>query len=260
MTGATTTDRPLEGRIALVTGASRGIGRAIALTLARRGAHVAIGYRSDARSAEEVAALCADQHVETLLLPGDLAERDVPAALCTRTVERFGGLDILVNNAAVVVEDLLATLSDDDLEAMLALNVAGLVRLSRAALRPMLRRRGGSIINLSSVTARQPSAGHAVYAGTKGFVEAFTRALAAEIGRKGVRVNAVAPGVIETDMSKSARALAGDALRERVPLGRLGTPEDVAALVAFLASDEAAYVTGAVVSVDGAYGGGRAGH
>lgn len=260
MTESLATSRPLDGKIALVTGASRGIGRAIAQTLARRGAHVAIGYKSDASGAEEVSAACAEQGVQTLLLPGDLAERDVPATLCARTVERFGGLDILVNNAAIVVEDLLAMLSDDDLEAMLATNVLGLVRLARAALRPMLRRRSGSIINLSSVTAQRPSAGHAVYAGTKGFVEAFTRALAAEVGRKGLRVNAVAPGVIETAMSQSARALGGDALRESIPLGRLGTPDDVAALVAFLASDEAAYITGAVLPVDGAYSGGRAGH
>lgn len=258
MTEPPKTARSLEGKIALVTGASRGIGRAIAQTLARRGAHVAIGYKSDAKSAEAVAAACAEEGVRTLLLPGDLAAREVPAELCTRTVEHFGGLDILVNNAAIVVEDLLATLSDEDLEAMLATNVLGLVRLARAALRPMLRRRGGSIINLSSVTAQRPDRGHAVYAGTKGFVEAFTRALATEVGRKGIRVNAVAPGVIETDMSQSARALAGDALRDGIPLGRLGMPEDVAALVAFLASDEAAYVTGAVLPVDGAYGG-RAG-
>jgi 3-oxoacyl-[acyl-carrier protein] reductase len=155
----------------------------------------------------------------------------------------------------VVADDLLAVLSDEELEAMIATNITGLVRLTRAALKPMLRQRWGCIVNLSSVLASRPGRGNAVYAGTKGFVESFTRALAVEVGRKGVRVNAVAPGVIETEMSRGPRALAGETIRERIALRRFGEPEEVAGLVAFLASDEGAYISGAVLPVDGAFSG-----
>jgi 3-oxoacyl-[acyl-carrier protein] reductase len=148
---------------------------------------------------------------------------------------------------------LLAELEDAELAGMLATNVEGLVRMTRAVLRPMLRQRAGCIVNISSVVAARPGRGNAVYAGTKGFVEAFTRALAAEVGRKQIRVNAVAPGVTETSMSQAVRALAGDALRERVSLGRWGQPEEIASVVAFLASDAASYISGAVLAVDGAY-------
>ena len=246
----------LEGKTAIVTGATGGIGRAVAERFAREGARLALAYHQDEEGMASLEAGCRALGAEVLAVRGDLRAREAAQALCERALERFGAVHLLVNNAALSHEDLLATLSDDDLEAMLALNVAALVRLSRAVLRPMLRQRQGCIINLSSVLAGKPGPGNAVYAGSKGFVEAFTRALAVEVGRKGIRVNAVAPGVIETSMSRTVRALAGAELQERVALGRFGAPEEVAELVAFLASERAAYISGAVLPVDGAFRGG----
>jgi 3-oxoacyl-[acyl-carrier protein] reductase len=171
-------------------------------------------------------------------------------------MEKFGRIDVLVNNAGSVVENLLATTSDDEVERMVSTNVLGLVWMARAVLRPMLKQRSGCIVNVSSVLASRPGRGNAVYSGTKGFTESFTRALAAEIGRKNIRVNAVAPGVIETHMTVAVRSLAADAIKERIGLQRFGRPEEVADVVAFLASDQASYLNGTIVPVDGAFLGG----
>lgn len=245
----------LAGKIALVTGASRGIGRAIALRFAREGANLVLGYRERTELAAEVEELCRAEGRDAYAVRADLASPEAPGVLCQAALERFGALHILVNNAARASEELVATLADDELEELVALNVLGLVRLTRAALRPMIRQRHGCIINLSSVAARRPGRGSAVYAGSKGFVESFTRALAVEVGRKGIRVCAVAPGVVETEMTRAVRALAEDRILEKIALGRYGRPEEVAALCAHLASDEGAYITGATLPVDGAFHG-----
>lgn len=251
MTGAR-----FEGKVAVVTGASRGIGRAVAERLAVEGARVVLGYRRDSEAAELAAAACRAAGAEARVVCGDVAAPETAAALVGAAIAAWGRLDVLVNAAGVVADGLLATLGDEELAAMLGANVEGLVRTCRAAMRPMLRQRGGAVVNLSSALATRPGRGNAVYAGTKGFVESFTRALAVEVGRKGVRVNAVAPGVIDTDMTRTVQALAGDALRERIALRRLGRPEEVAAAVVWLASDDAAYVNGAVLGVDGGFLGG----
>jgi 3-oxoacyl-[acyl-carrier protein] reductase len=245
----------LQGRAAIVTGASGAMGRAISVRLAREGAHLVLAYNRSEEAAREVWRACREAGAEVFLCPGDLTEEATAQALVDAALERIGSVEILVNNAAQVSEGLLVTLDEDEIQAMVQTNVLGLVRLSRAALKPMLRCRQGSIINVSSVLATRPGRGNAVYAGTKGFVESFTRALAVEVGRKGVRVNAVAPGVIEAGMGQAVRSLLAGRLRERVALDRLGRVEEVAAAVAYLASDEASYVSGAVLAVDGAYGG-----
>lgn len=243
----------LEGRVALITGASGGIGSAVALRMAQDGARLFLTYGKNHEGAEATRAACLALGVEVEVLSLDLKDPAAAPQLIQAVLHRFGGLQILVQCAGQAQEALLATLSDEELEALLQLNVSALVRIARAALRPMLLQRSGSLVHLSSVLAQRPSQGCAVYAGSKGFVESFTRALAVEVGRKGVRVNAVAPGVVETPMNAAVRGLLGAALPARTSLKRLGSPTEIAAAIAFLASDDASYVTGEVITVDGGY-------
>lgn len=247
----------LRDRVAVVTGASRGIGAAIAERFAEHGAKLVLVHARDVAAMDAVDARCRAAGADVCVVRGDLAAAETVHAVCEQADRRFGRLDVLVNNAAVVAEDLLPMLDDDRLERMLAVNVLGLTRLTRAALRPMLRQRSGCVVNLSSIAARLPSRGNAVYAGTKGYVEAFTRALAVEVGKKGIRVNAIAPGIVQTAMTAGVRtAVAAEDLRGRVALARLGNPADVAGVALFLASDDAAYINGAVIAVDGGFLGG----
>ncbi len=244
----------LAGKTAVITGASRGIGRAIAERMAREGARLVLNGRQDSSALREAEAACRALGAEVATAVGDIAGEGVAQAICGEAVSRFGALDVLVNNAGVAGGDFLALVSEEDVDRMISTNILGLLRMSRAAIRPMLEQRSGCIINLSSVLATQPGRGSTVYAGTKGFVESFTRALAVELGKKNIRVNAVAPGIIETEMSDEVRAREGDALRERIALKRFGRPEEVASVVAFLASGDGAYISGAVLPVDGAFG------
>lgn len=246
----------LTGSVAIVTGASRGIGRATALRLAAEGARLVLSFRRDHAAMAEVEEACRTAGADVTSLGADIGQPEAAAALCDLALARHGRVDLLVNNAAVVVDSLLATLTDEEIDAMVQTNVLGVTRMARAVLRPMLRQRSGCIVNLSSAAATRPGRGSAVYAGTKGFVESFTRALAVEVGRKGVRVNAVAPGVIETDMTAPVLALDKDAVVQRMALRRLGRPDEVAAAVAWLASAQSSYLSGAVIPVDGAYVGG----
>jgi len=243
----------LSSKVALITGASRGIGRAIALRFADEGARLLLGYRQDQQAMQQTLAACRERGAEATALAADLVDKDSGQRLVDAALEAFGGLDVLINNAGVVVDDLLPLLSDDDLQAMVETNIVGLARVARAALKPMLKRRAGSIVNISSVLARKPGRGNAIYAGTKGFVEAFTRALAVEVGRKSIRVNAIAPGVIETEMSATVLALAKGEITSAIASRRVGSPDEIAAVAAFLASDEASYINGAIVAADGGY-------
>jgi 3-oxoacyl-[acyl-carrier protein] reductase len=244
----------MKDRVAVITGASRGIGRAIALRFARDGARVVLSHRHDVDALRSVEETCRALGAEVATITGDVASEDTVLAIRKAAMDRFGRIDVLVNSAGAVCDGLVLTLEDADLERMVATNVLGVVRMTRGLLRSMLEQRSGCIINLSSVLATRGGRGNAVYSGTKGFVESFTRAVAAEVGRKGIRVNAIAPGVVTTDMSSGVRALATEELLESTPLRRFGSPDDVAAVAAFLASDEAAFITGAVLPVDGGIG------
>jgi 3-oxoacyl-[acyl-carrier protein] reductase len=239
----------LSGRVALVTGASRGIGRAIARQLARQGAAVVAAAREDhaAGVASEIVAAGGNAQAAAV----DVTDEASVAALVAAVVDRWGRVDVLVNNAGIARDQLLLRMKRADWDAVLATNLTAAFTCSQAVLKPMIRQRSGRIINISSVVGQTGSAGQANYAASKAGLVGFARALAREVASRGITVNVVAPGYIETDMTG---ALSDENRREwaaQIPLGRLGTPDDVAAAVCFLASDEAAYITGQVLAVNG---------
>jgi len=238
---------------ALVTGGSRGIGAAIVLELARKGFRVAINYKSDEAAAADVAAQARALGADAIVLRADVADPAEVDALFADIDKQFGRLDVLVCNAGILRDTLLGASTADDFDDIFAVNISGVVNCCRQASRRMVARRAGAIVNLSSVAATRPGRGQSNYAASKGAVEAFTRALAVELAPRGIRVNAVAPGVIETDMTRDIRALAPEELNKRILLKRPGSAREVAAVVGFLCSDEASYVTAQVWNVDGGF-------
>jgi 3-oxoacyl-[acyl-carrier protein] reductase len=237
-----------EGASALVTGGSRGIGAAIAGALAADGWPVVVNYRSSAAEAEATVASIEASGGRAVAIAGDVADPAVPAALLDAAAEAFGGPVLaLVNNAGVRADGLALSLSDEDWRVVLDTNLGSTYRLTRVALRAMIRARFGRVINIASVVGPRANAGQANYAASKAAVIAFTKTAAVEVARRGVTINAVAPGLIATDMTEDIP----EAFREKVPAGRAGTPEEVAAAVAFLASERAGYITGSTVYVDG---------
>ncbi|MGH9525611.1 MAG: 3-oxoacyl-ACP reductase FabG, partial [Terriglobales bacterium] len=226
----------LQGKFALVTGASRGIGRAVALRLAAEGARVAVNYRSNAAAASEVLAAIAAAGGQAVAFAGDVSQAAAAKSLVESVAQAFGRLDILVNNAGLVRDGLLLTMEDEQWRQVLATNLDGTFYCCRAAARVMLRQRYGRIVNMSSVAGEAPNRGQVNYAASKGGINALTRALAAELAGKNITVNAVAPGMIETEMSREVRELAGPEILKHIGLKRYGKPEEVAAAVAFLAS------------------------
>jgi 3-oxoacyl-[acyl-carrier protein] reductase len=239
----------LSGRVALVTGASRGIGRAIATRLASQGAKVVAAARGDnAREAVE-AIVAAGGAAEPLTL--DVTESEAIDAAVSGVLERHGRVDILVNNAGITRDQLMLRLKRGDWDAVLATNLTSAFTLTQAVLKPMIRQRAGRIICISSVVGQSGNAGQANYAASKAGLIGFAKSVALEVASRNITVNVVAPGMIETDMTRSIADKAREEWESRIPLKRLGTPDDVAAAVCFLASDEASYITGQVLAVNG---------
>ena len=235
----------LAGKTALVTGGSRGIGRAIAAELARAGASVVVGYRSGAEDAEAVAAEIGGRAVQADVSNDEDARR---------LVEEAGDLDVLVNNAGITRDGLLMRMPDDDWHAVLETNLGGVFHTCRAASRGMLKRRSGSIVNVSSVVGVHGNPGQTNYAAAKAGIIGFTKSLARELGNRGVRANVVAPGYISTRLTEELPDEVKELMLQNTPLGRFGSPEDVAGAVRFLCSDEASFITGEVLLVDGGLG------
>jgi 3-oxoacyl-[acyl-carrier protein] reductase len=235
----------LEGKTALVTGASRGIGRAIAQELAAAGASVVIGYRSGKDEAEALAAEIGARAVQA-----DVSSAEDAA----RLVEEAGDLDILVNNAGLTRDGLLARMSDDDWRTVIDTNLSSVFYTCRAVTRPMMKKRGGSIVNISSIVGVHGNWGQTNYAASKAGIIGFTKSLARELGSRGVRANVVAPGYVKTQLTDVLPEEATAMMLQQTPLGRLGEPEDIAGAVRFLCSDAAAFITGEVLLVDGGLG------
>ena len=242
----------LSGRTALVTGAGRGIGRATAVRLATDGAQVAINFKGNVAAAEETRALVQAAGSEALLVQGDVSE-EADADRVVKEALAYGGgkLDILVNNAGITRDNLLLRMSLAEWDAVLDLNLRGTFLVTRAAMRPMMKARGGRIVNVASIAGVIGNAGQANYSAAKAGIIGFTKTVAREMASRNITANAVAPGFVPTDLTSIVPQAVQDALLKQVPLGRFGTVEDVANAIAFLASDEAAYITGQVLVVDG---------
>ncbi|HLE68240.1 MAG TPA: 3-oxoacyl-ACP reductase FabG [Vicinamibacteria bacterium] len=240
-----------EGKVALVTGGTRGIGRAIAAAFSSLGVDVAITGRDAARVAEAAQELSREAPRAVKGVAMDVADRDAVDSAVKALVQERGRIDILVNNAGIARDSLLMRMKPDDWESVIATNVNGLYYCSQAVLRPMIRQRGGRIINMSSVVGLTGNPGQANYAASKAAILGFTKALAREVASRQITVNAIAPGYIETDMTRNISEDARKALFDSIPMKRIGRPEDVAATALFLASEGAGYVTGQVLSVNG---------
>ena len=241
----------LEGKAALVTGGSRGIGRAVCLELARRGACVAVNYAGNAAAAEETVESCKAKGVDAFSVQADVADAAACDAMVKEVLSRFGRLDILVNNAGITRDGLMPMLKDADWDAVLDANLKGAFHCMRAAYRPMMKQKYGRVVNLSSIVSLRGNAGQANYAASKAGLIGLTKSMAKELAGRNVTVNAVAPGFIDTDMTAALPEKARESMLASIPMGRLGQGEDVAKAVAFFAGDGAGYVTGQVLCVDG---------
>ncbi|AEC00683.1 3-oxoacyl-[acyl-carrier-protein] reductase [Selenomonas sputigena] len=241
----------LDGKTALVTGASRGIGRAIALCLAAEGARVAINYAGNVKAAEEVKASIEAAGGTAILCQADIADSAAVEAMIADVVKEFGAIDILVNNAGITRDTLLMRMKDEDFAKVLDTNLKGVFYCTKAVSKLMMKKRAGRIINMASVVGLVGNAGQTNYAAAKAGVIGFSKSAAKELASRGITVNVVAPGFIGTDMTAGLPESVKEKMLTDIPLGRMGEPEDVANAVLFLASDQASYITGQVVNVDG---------
>ena len=236
---------------AIVTGGSRGIGRAVAVRLAKDGMNLVINYRGNSAAAEETKRLCRELGAEVLLVQGDVSRAEDCEKLAAQAKEAFGRVDVLVNNAGITRDGLLARMTEEDFRAVLDVNLVGPWNMMKAVNRIMMKQRYGRIVNLSSVTGLMGNMGQTNYAAAKAGILGMTKSYAREVASRGITVNAVAPGFIDTDMTEAMSEGAKDKIVTGIPMGRTGKPEDVAEAVAFLTSEQAGYITGEVLRVDG---------
>ena len=244
-----TVDLPLNEQVAVVTGGSRGIGRAIALALGTMGLKVVVNYARSSDAAEEVVKIITEGSGEAIAVQGDVSQAEAVDTLIKTTLDKFGRIDVLVNNAGITRDTLLMRMKPEDWQAVIDLNLTGVFLCTKAVTKPMLKQKRGRIINISSVVGQMGNPGQANYSAAKAGVIGLTKAVAKEVASRGVTVNAVAPGFIATDMTEKVKA---EDIIQFIPLGRLGTADEVAGMVRFLATDPAgAYITGQVFNVDG---------
>ena len=241
----------LAGKAALVTGGSRGIGRAISLALADRGARVAVNYLTNAQAAAEVVQQIEGGGGKALAIQGDVSNAEDARRLIDETVRAFEGLDILVNNAGLTRDNLLLRMSEESWDRVMEVDLRGAYLCTKAALRPMIRRRWGRIVNIASVAGLVGNAGQANYAAAKAGLIGFTKSIAKEVASRQVTANAIAPGLVRTELTSGLTEAQEQAVLQLVPLGRAALPEDIAPAVVYLASEEASYVTGTVIAIDG---------
>ena len=241
----------LEGKVALVTGASRGIGRAIALQLASEGAKVAINFAGNTAKAEEVKSEIESSGGEALLVQADVSSAEAVEEMVTKVTEKFGKIDILVNNAGITRDGLLMRMKDSDFDEVINTNLKGVYNCTKVVSKLMIKQRSGRIINMASIVGITGNAGQTNYAAAKAGIIGFSKSAAKELAARGITVNVVAPGFIDTDMTAVIPEKIKETMLKEIPLGRMGSPEDIAHAVKFLASDDAAYITGQVIRVDG---------
>lgn len=246
-------DSGIGGKTAIVTGGSRGIGREIVKLLAAEGADVTFFYLDNREAGEALEAECRASDFQVTAMRVDVRSSDDCARAVESVLERTERIDILVNNAGIIRDNLLPAFSEDEINDVLATNVLGVFHITGAVTPVMMRQRGGSIINISSVSGEKGGKGQTNYAASKGAINAFTRALAVELAPRKIRVNAVAPGLIDTEMTREVRELAGEQALDRILLGRYGTPAEVAAVVCFLASRYGEYINGEIIHIDGGF-------